>query len=113
LKLILRILKDTPGVEMQLELRNVDIKFSRRNYDNLQTKSQVLTTLLGNPKVHPELAFVHSGLFLDPESAYLQSKEWWESQEKKEAKEMEQYVSSLKDSGTDVVEDEEENGDAV
>lgn len=113
LKLILRILKDTPGVEMQLELRNVDIKFSRRNYDNLQTKSQVLTTLLGNPKVHPELAFVHSGLFLDPESAYLQSKEWWESQEKKEEQEMERYVSSLKDSGTDVVEDEEENGDAV
>lgn len=81
LKLVLRILKDMTGLE--IALKNVEIKFSRRNYDNIQTKSQVLTTLLSNPKVHPELAFVHSGLFLDPESAYLQSKEWWEANEQK------------------------------
>lgn len=77
LKLILRILRDMVGTE--LLLKDIEIKFSRRNYDNLLTKSQVLTTLLSNPKIHPELAFTHSGMFLDPESAYLQSKEWWES----------------------------------
>ena len=77
LRLVLRILRDMTG--LKLDLKNVEIKFSRRNYDNLQTKSQVLTTLLNNPKVHPQLAFVHSGLFLDPESAYLQSKEYWEA----------------------------------
>jgi hypothetical protein len=104
LKLILRILKNTPGEEMKLELRNIETKFSRRNYDDLQTKSQVLTTLLNNPRVHPELAFTHSGLFLDPESAYLQSKEWWEAQEKKEAEEMDKYVKSLGDEdGEDTV----------
>lgn len=81
LRLVLRILRDMTGLD--LNLKNVEIKFSRRNYDNLQTKSQVLTTLLNNPKVHPQLAFVHSGLFLDPESAYLQSKEWWEANEQK------------------------------
>ena len=84
LRLVLRILRDMTGLE--LDLRHVEIKFSRRNYDNLQTKSQVLTTLLNSPKVHPQLAFVHSGLFLDPESAYLQSKEWWESNEAKAEK---------------------------
>ena len=105
LKLILRILKDTPGIELGLELNNVEIKFSRRNYDNLQTKAQVLTTLLNNPKIHPQLAFVHSGMFLDPESAYLQSKEWWEEQEAKQAAEMDSYVKSLgdKDDGDDTV----------
>lgn len=92
LKLILRILKDLNGVE--LALKNVEIKFSRRNYDNIQTKSQVLTTLLSNPRVHPELAFVHSGLFLDPESAYLQSKEWWEANEAKAAVEPEVEVAA-------------------
>ena len=81
LKLALRILKDM--VDTDLSIRDVEIKFSRRNYDNLQTKSQVLTTLLSNPKIHPELAFSHCGLFLDPEGAYLQSKAWWEAQEKK------------------------------
>lgn len=108
LKLILRILKDTPGIEMGLELKNVEIKFSRRNYDNLQTKAQVLTTLLNNPKIHPQLAFVHSGMFLDPESAYLQSKEWWEEQEEKQAAEMNSYVKSLGDNG-----DGDEDDDTV
>ena len=81
LKMALRILKDMVGLE--LEPKNVEAKFSRRNYDNLQTKSQVLTTMLNNPKIHPELAFLHSGLFLDPEGAYLQSKSWWEENEQK------------------------------
>jgi SPP1 family phage portal protein len=97
LRLVLRILRDTPDVEMDLKLENIEAKFTRRNYDNIQTKSQVLTTMLDNPKIHPELAFTHSGLFLDPESAYLQSKEWWEEQEKKEAEEMDKYVKSLGD----------------
>jgi len=95
LRLVLRILRDMTG--LKLDLKNVEIKFSRRNYDNIQTKSQVLTTLLNSPKVHPQLAFAHSGLFLDPESAYLQSKEWWEEAERKEAEEMQKYVKSLGD----------------
>lgn len=86
LKMVLRILRDMVGTG--LTLKDIEIKFSRRNYDNLQTKSQVLTTLLSNPKVHPELAFTHSGLFLDPESAYLQSKAWWEENERKAQEQM-------------------------
>lgn len=54
LKMALRILKDTPGVEMELKLANIETKFTRRNYENIQTKSQVLTTMLSNPKIHPE-----------------------------------------------------------
>ena len=68
---------EPPGVEMGLKLVNIESKFTRRNYDNIQTKSQVLTTMLDNPRIHPELAFTHCGLFLDPESAYLQSKDWF------------------------------------
>lgn len=86
LRLVLRILRDTDGTK--LELRDIEIKFSRRNYDNIQTKAQVLTTLLNSGKIHPELAFTHSGLFLDPESAYLQSKAWWEENEAKMAAQM-------------------------
>lgn len=78
LGLVLRILRDMVGLD--IPLKNVEIKFSRRNYDNLQTKSQVLATLLNTGWVHPELCFSHSGLFLDPESAYLQSKAWRESE---------------------------------
>lgn len=81
LKLILRIMRDMVGTK--LTAKDVEIKFSRRNYDNIQTKSQVLVSMLNNPKIHPELAYIHSGLFLDPESAYLQSKAWWEEAERK------------------------------
>lgn len=95
LKLVLRIMRDLVGT--RLMVKDVEIKFSRRNYDNIQTKSQVLISMLNNPKVHPELAYVHSGLFLDPESAYLQSKAWWEENERKEAEEMANYVKSLGD----------------
>ena len=101
LKMALRILKDMVGLD--LALKNVEIKFSRRNYDNLQTKSQVLTTLLNNPKIHPQLAYSHSGLFLDPESAYLQSKDWWEENERKEQEELNNYAKSLGDDDGDTV----------
>jgi len=82
-----------------LTVRDIEIKFSRRNYDNLQTKSQVLVSMLNNPKIHPELAFTHCGMFLDPESAFLQSKAWWEENERK-AQEMAERRQDV-DSPTD------------
>lgn len=81
LRLVLRIMRDMVGVKLQS--KDIVIKFSRRNYENIQTKSQVLISMLNNPKIDPYLAFVHCGLFLDPEGAYLQSKEYWEENERK------------------------------
>ena len=107
LKLVLRILRDMVGTK--LTLKDIEIKFSRRNYDNIQTKSQVLVTMLNNPRIHPELAFVSSGLFLDPESAYLQSKEWWEENERKEAEEYDRYVKELGDDENTVPRDRQDN----
>lgn len=94
LKLVLRILRDMVGTK--LRARDIAIKFSRRNYDNIQTKSQVLVSMLNNPKIHPRLAFVHSGLFLDPESAYLESKSWYDEQKTLEEQEKLSYVESLR-----------------
>lgn len=81
LKLVLRILRDTVGTS--LKLTDIDIHFTRRNYENIASKSQVLIAMLNNPNIHPELAFSSSGMFVDPESAYLQSMAWREEQEKK------------------------------
>ena len=79
LRLVLRIMRDMSGIE--LGLSDVEIRFTRRNYENIMEKSQVLITMLGSPRVHPELAFEASGLFVDPNIAYMKSKEWWESNE--------------------------------
>jgi SPP1 family phage portal protein len=89
LKLDLRILRDTVGTNLRLS--DIDIHFTRRNYENIASKAQVLVAMLNNPKIHPELAFQHCGMFADPESAYLQSKEYYEEQmEKWEAVEVDE-----------------------
>ena len=86
LKLILRIIRDTEGLSADvynLKLKNLSLQFTRRNYENVQSKSQVLVSMLGQDKIHPRLAFTSSGLFTDPESAYQLSKEYSEEQANK------------------------------
>lgn len=78
LKLVLRICRDLAG--FNLRLKDIDMKFTRRNYEAIQSKSQVLISMLQQPKIHPRLAFLHSGLFTDAESAYAMSKEYYEEQ---------------------------------
>lgn len=81
LKLVLRILRDTVGTKLKL----TDIKphFTRRNYENIATKSQVLIAMLNNPKIHPEVAYASCGMFADPESVYLQGMAYYEEQMEK------------------------------
>lgn len=69
--------------DMDLRVSNIEIRFTRRNYENILEKSQVLLGMLGNEKIAPRLAFVHSGMFSDPELAYRESVEYVESQEEK------------------------------
>ena len=78
LRLVLRICRDLTG--MDLHLRDITLKFTRRNYEAIQSKSQVLISMLQQPKIHPQLAFECSGMFVDPESAYTQSMEYYEQQ---------------------------------
>ena len=86
LKLILRICRDTVGVPTEvssLKLKDIALQFTRRNYEAIQSKAQVLVSMLQQPKIHPRLAFESSGLFVDPERAYSLSMEYYESQKDK------------------------------
>ena len=78
LRLVLRVC-DTLA-DLKLKLKDIDMKFTRRNYDNIQSKSQVLVSMLQQPKIHPLLAFTHCGMFSDPESAYTMSNGYYEEQ---------------------------------
>ena len=90
LSLVLGICKQAAGASVDLRLRDIELTFSRRNYENVQVKAQVLTTMLASGQIHPEIAFKSCGMFTDPESAYLQSKRWVEEQKvEKEAKALE------------------------
>lgn len=81
LKIVLRILRDTVGTKLRLS--DITPHFTRRNYDNIASKSQVLIAMLNNPKIHPEVAYAACGMFPDPESAYLQGMAYYEEQMKK------------------------------
>ena len=81
LKLVLKLCDGL--ADLKLKLKDIDMKFTRRNYDNIQSKSQVLATMLQQPKVHPLLAFTHCGMFSDPESAYSMSNKYYEEQMEK------------------------------
>ena len=79
LKLILRIIRDTQGLSDELyalRLKDIALQFTRRNYENIQSKAQVLTTMLARPEIHPRLAFAHCGMFTDPEDAYRISEQY-------------------------------------
>lgn len=80
LRLVLRILRETEGT--RLKLADIKPHFTRRNYENIATKSQVLISMLNNPWIHPEVAYASCGMFPDPESVYLQGKAWKEEQDK-------------------------------
>ena len=81
LKVALRILRDTVGTKLRLS--DITPHFTRRNYDNIASKSQVLIAMLNNPKIHPEVAYASCGMFPDPESAYLQGMAYYEEEMKK------------------------------
>lgn len=73
------------------------MKFTRRNYEAIQSKSQVLISMLQEPKIHPQLAFQHSGMFSDAESAYSMSMKYYEEQQQKAQAQLSQNVENDQD----------------
>lgn len=104
LKLILRIIRDTQGLSEELyalRLKDIALQFTRRNYENIQSKAQVLTTMLGQSKIHPRLAFAHCGLFTDPEDAYRVSEQYSKEQSAIMAEQMKSNGDNENDENTD------------
>ena len=99
LKLLFAILNEKTNIS--LEVSDVDIRFTRRNYENIQVKSQVLTTMLSNNKIHPKLAFESCGMFIDPEEAYSMSKEYEEENRRTEQLNESDNGSPANDNGED------------
>jgi SPP1 family phage portal protein len=98
LKVVLNICRTL--VDMDLKVCNVEIRFTRRNYENILQKAQVLDLMLKNNKIHPRLAFEHCGLFVDSDLAYTLSAEYAEEQEQK-AQELFEQQQRMKQEGND------------
>lgn len=91
LKLVLKLYREKAKID--LNLRQVRVKFTRKNLTNIQSKSQVLCELLNNPKVHPKTAYRVSAVSPDIEEDYRMGMEWYEEQESKTAAELEKEIN--------------------
>lgn len=80
LNLVFKICKTVGKDGVNLRISDIDAKFKRHNYENVQVKAQVLCEMLNTPRVHPKLAFESCGLFSDPENAYLISETYYQDQ---------------------------------
>lgn len=80
LRLVLRIIRNTRGFE--LSLGEIECKFTRRQHDNLQSKTQALLQML-DAGIAPEVSIATCGLFNDPMDVTKQSAPYlrkWEYQ---------------------------------
>lgn len=84
LKIILKITRTLTANKVNLGIADIDIKFTRRNYEDLYVKVQSLDLMLKNEKIAPRLAFAYCGLFADTEQAYEESKEYYENWKKEQ-----------------------------
>lgn len=69
---VLNIIKQTTN-DVELSVRDFDVKITRNSTDNMLVKAQSLDYLLKN-KIHPLIALTTCGLFGDPEKVWTMSK---------------------------------------
>ena len=67
----------------------IEVKFTRRNYEDILAKSQTLNTMLANDKIHPKKAYEASGLFSDTEEAYKMGMAWFKEHGEQNPQQME------------------------
>ena len=84
LKVILSYTRTLTLGKNKLRLSDIEIKFTRRNFENTYQKTQILTMMLQSGKIAPRLAFVTCGLFQDPEQAYAESEAYVKAQAEKQ-----------------------------
>lgn len=69
---------------LSLDPTKIEPKFTRRNYEDLLSKSQTLVTMLGQDKIHPQCAYEACGLFVDTQDAYNMGMDWYNAHGEKE-----------------------------
>ena len=90
-----------------LRVQDVEIRFTRRYYDNITSKTNVLISMLNNDKVAPKVAYETCGLFYDPQLAYEQGMAYYEAEQAKDQQALLDVVQSERDEADEDEEAEE------
>lgn len=87
--------------DLNLSVADIEAHFTRRQYEDILTKSQVLINMLSNDKIAPKLAFEASGLFIDSEEAYRESKKYYDDLKAEEERKQKEKTEEEIDANTD------------
>ena len=99
LKIVLHICDTLDGGKYSLGLRLSDIKteFLRKNFSNLQSKTQILCEMLNNPKIHPLTAYETAGIAKDSLAAYRLGMEWYQQGISSQLAEMDKELDNARE----------------
>lgn len=78
LRIVLRICRDY--ADLDLRLSDIKIEHTRNNLSNMQSRMQVLCEGLNNPKIHPKIPWMVSGM-PNAEEWYRMSQEYYEQEQ--------------------------------
>ena len=73
--------------DLTFDATEVEPKFTRRNYEDLLSKSQTLVSMLGQEKIHPQCAYEACGLFVDTQEAYNMGMDWYNQNKQEQTNE--------------------------
>ncbi len=76
-RIVLNVIKQTTN-DVQLTVRDFDVKITRNSTDNMLVKAQSLEYLLRN-RIHPLIALTTCGLFGDPEKVWVMSQSYMDT----------------------------------
>lgn len=82
LELVLSFTKTMTKSNVDISANQLEIKFTRSNYENVAQKVDAFSKMIALPNVAPILAYTTTGLFNDPEQACLLSEKYVASQPK-------------------------------
>lgn len=99
LKIVLHICETLGSGKYSLDLKLSDIKteFLRKNFSNLQSKTQILCEMLNNPKIHPLTAYETAGIAKDSLAAYRLGMEWYKDGINKQLAELDKELDNARE----------------
>lgn len=95
-KICLKICRDSNALD--LKLSEIELKFQRRSYEDIMTKAQVFSTLIGTGE-SPQQAYSHSNLSADPASDAIIYEKYQEAEQKKTEQSLEDELIKMRQSG--------------
>lgn len=90
LAVIIAILQKINVINSEMKTIDMDIKFSRNKNDNLQSKAQSYSTLIGTKTITPEDALTIADMTTDSVEIAAKGKKYWEEQAQQTLENMQQ-----------------------